>query len=303
MLAKDAGSTAGGIIAPLRTFKNDLQNIVREKKMSLVHAAALESEKKRPSAVERESVGAGRTRRTFGILFSSGLLFVLGGVALFGVFFIMGERTGVPAQEEFSSLLFSENTVPFPLDGLSALEIKRLLGSAREGGSATLGSITRITPTFSEIDAEGTALVRPATLEEFLQSLGTRVPPALLRALSTDFFFGIHTVDENAPLFVVPVLSYERAFAGMLSWEETLNADLTPVFTQVSDLVLGSGGLPEKRRFEDVVMKNYDVRALKDDSGEIELYYSFPTRSLLVIGESAYSFAEILSRLRAERKL
>ena len=50
-------------------------------------------------------------------------------------------------------------------------------------------------------------------------------------------------------------------------------------------------------------MRNYDVRVLKNDAGGIELYYSFPTQNILIIGESPYSFTEILSRLRAERKL
>ncbi len=50
-------------------------------------------------------------------------------------------------------------------------------------------------------------------------------------------------------------------------------------------------------------MRNYDVRALKDDAGQIQLYYSFPTRDILIIAESPYSFGEILSRLRADRRL
>ena len=50
-------------------------------------------------------------------------------------------------------------------------------------------------------------------------------------------------------------------------------------------------------------MRNYDVRELTDDSGNIVLYYSFPTPNILVIAESPYSFTEILSRLQAEREL
>ena len=58
-----------------------------------------------------------------------------------------------------------------------------------------------------------------------------------------------------------------------------------------------------KGRYEDLVMRNYDVRALKDDAGEIQLYYSFPTQNILIIAESPYSFPEILSRLQASRQL
>ena len=89
----------------------------------------------------------------------------------------------------------------------------------------------------------------------------------------------------------------------MLEWEDVMSSDLTPIFTPVPGTRLGGGGLIEKRQFEDLVMRNYDVRALTDDAGTIQLYYSFPTRNILIIAESPYSFAEILSRLRAERKL
>ena len=62
-------------------------------------------------------------------------------------------------------------------------------------------------------------------------------------------------------------------------------------------------GTLTERKFEDTVMRNYDVRALKDDQGQVQLYYSFPTRNVLIIAESPYSFTEILSRLRADRRL
>jgi len=307
---KAVGTTPGGdlissIVSPFRTLKNDLQDIVRDKKISLVRAVALESEKQyaQSDVVEREQIKAVRSRRTFRILFAVFLLSALGAAASFGVYITMQERSGIPPRETGNSLLFAEKNYSFPLENRSSLEVKRLVAQARADSGATLGSITRFVPTTLETTPESAETERPLILEEFLRALGTRASPDLLRALSSEFFFGIHTVDENAPIFVIPVLSYERAFAGMLAWEQTMNADLAPAFTTVPDQVLGVNGLPEKRRFEDVVMRNYDVRALKNDAGTIELYYSFPTQHLLIIGESVYSFTEILSRLRAERKL
>lgn len=300
---KQGGSLADSIVSPLRTLKNDLQKVVRLKKMSLVRAVALESEKRHGAeSEEREVLQTIRSRRTFGVLFAAALLLLLSAAAFFGVFLIMSERSGTSIESPQSSILFAESGVLLPLTG-TGIDIKRLLANARLSGSGTLGSITRIIPTITEPSEDGTPIERSATLEEFLSALQTRVPEELVRALSDDFFFGIHTVDKNAPLFVIPVVSYERAFAGMLRWEDTINADLAPAFTAVPDQMIGAEGLPEKRRFEDVVMRNYDVRVLKDDAGMIELYYSFPTRELLIIAESPYSFTEILSRLRAERKL
>jgi uncharacterized protein (DUF2141 family) len=99
------------------------------------------------------------------------------------------------------------------------------------------------------------------------------------------------------------VTSYDHAFAGMLTWEDSINTDLAPVFTAVPALTKDQNGLPVKRTFQDLVMRNYDVRALEDDNGQIQMYYSFPTQNILVLAESPYSFTEILSRLQASRQL
>ena len=299
--------SAASIVAPLRTLKNDFQDIVRDKKMSLVRAAALEQDKKRrPDRMKEFDASNPRKSRVFTIVFSVILLAVLGSAAFFGIALVTREQnegTGAPSD---TSLLFAESTVPLILENLSSFDLKGLLAQARIGGTGTLGSITRILPLVSVPASETEPempLERAATLEEFLRALNARVSPDLMRALNPEFFFGMHTVDENAFLFVIPVLSYEHAFADMLEWEEVMNADLAPAFTTVPETKIGESGLLEKRAFEDLIMRNYDVRALKDDQGVVQLYYSFPTREFLIISESPYSFTEILSRLRAERRL
>ena len=294
-------------VMPVRTLKNDFQDIVRDKKISLVRAAALEQDKRRGNQPSASDSTTKRKRHTFNVVFASILLATLGTAAFFGIALIVRERSGTVEVPPNTSLLFSESSFPLALKDLSSFDIKNLFGQIRSGGGATLGSITRVVPIVSipvsSDFAANTVEERPATLEEFLNVLGAHVSPDLIRALDTEFFFGIHTVDENAPFFVIPVVSYERAFADMLEWENTMNADLASAFTPVPNTVMGGDGLLAKRQFEDVVMRNYDVRALKDDKGEIQLYYSFPTRHLLIVAESPYSFTEVLSRLRAERKL
>ena len=155
----------------------------------------------------------------------------------------------------------------------------------------------------SETDADGVPQNRPATFKEFMTALGARASDDLYRALGNDFFLGIHAADKSAPLIIIPVVSHARAFEAMLAWEETLNSDLAPLFSAVPVFTKDENGVPAKRTYEDLVMRNYDVRALKDDAGEIQLYYSFPTQNILIIAESPYSFPEILSRLQASRQL
>lgn len=294
------------IITPVHTLKDDLQEVVRDKKISIVRAAALEEDKRRGQehfSLEHEEALRKRKRRTRALLFSAGLLFVLGGLALAGVFYVESQRSSLASPVQSSSILFSEQSVAFPITTQSPRDLKDLLARARSASAGSLGSITRIVPTTAQANADGTTTQVPLSLSQFFTALGINPPDELMRAIGPDFFFGIHTVDKNAPIFVIPVTSYDHAFSGMLQWEGTMNVDLSPIFTAVPALTTGSDGLPVARTFQDGILQNYDVRELKNDQGNVELYYSFPTPNLLVIAESTYSFTEILSRLQAERKL
>lgn len=291
----------GETVSSLRTLKEDLQDIVKTKKISLVRAVALEEDKKqkRDLVVAGTPMHSSRTRNT---LLLASLFLSLGVLALLGVYTVMrGQQESVAPLQ--SAIMFAEQTIPFLLNDQPFGEVKRNLAASRSFSELTLGAVARILPVTRVTSLEEIVQERPATLEEFFNALGIPAPNNLTRSLTGEFFFGTHVVDENAPLLVMLVSSYERAFAAMLAWEKTINADLSPVFTPVSAFTTNEDGLLIQRPFEDLIIRNYDVRALRDDNGIIQLYYSFPTRNILIIAESTYSFTEILSRLRAERRL
>ena len=306
--AKAKGESVSSIVTPLRTLKDDLQSIVRDKKISLVRAVSLEQEKKKGQAhlipPEQERIRAQAARRTLGIVFASLVLVLLGVGALFGVFYVMQkQQTPIAQTAPNTSILFAEQTEALPLDRATAQDLKNEFLSFTSKPPGPLGSITRVVPTLTATTS-GTTSIRPATLSEFFDALDIHPPQELMSALGSDFFFGVHVVDKNAPIFVIPVQSYDRAFAGMLAWEATMNGDLTPIFTAVPmTKYVGTSTIPVARTFQDVVLRNYDARALEDDTGAIQMYYSFPTPNILVIAESPYSFSEILNRLQAQREL
>lgn len=303
-VAERAASGEDRALASVHTLKDDLQHAVKEKKISLVRAVALEQDKKRDDAEFQEEFGrAERRKRVFGILFASFLLIGLGTAALFGVYFVMLGHAGTETQQ-LNSIVFAEQSVALPLDSVTPSELKRRIAATRQTQIGSLGSITRIVPLTQGIAANGQpAQQLPATTEEFFSAIGANAPQDLLRSVGSEFFFGLHVVDKNSPVLVIPITSYDRAFAGMLAWENTMNADLSPAFTPVPATKLDSNGIPSQRIFIDDVMRNYDVRELKDDAGQVQLYYSFPSPKLLIISESPYSFPELLSRLQSVRRL
>lgn len=297
-LPSRAPKTADDVRA-LHTLKDDLQDVVRNKKISLVRAVALEEEKKyRPSISPEEELSA-RPKPSRAPIVLTLILFLFGAGVLGATYYILQDRA-IEAEEPLQSeILFAERTIPLDVGLLAPADIRREIAGARGAGGLPLGAIMQILPARQGPDGSGV----PLTFGEFMRAIDAHPPEELVRALGTVFFFGIHTVDENAPAFVVPVLSYERAFAGMLAWERTMNSDLAPMFTAVPTQTVGPDGVLVERKFGDDIIQNFDVRVLRDESGVVQLYYSFPTRNLLIIAESQYSFTELLSRLRADRRL
>jgi hypothetical protein len=286
-------------VVSVHTLKDDLQGVVRDQKISVVRAAALEEEKRGGAPEPLPTPQSHRLRSTLIIV---GFLALLGLAALGGVYYVAGQKAAPVSASPTDSLVFAESSVAFPLQsGTPPQALKAQLATARQK-SGSLGSITRIVPVVSTTSADGTTAQQAATFSEFMSAIGAHPPDELVRALSDKFFLGIHTVDKNAPLIIVPVTSYEHAFNGMLTWEMTLNSDLAPLFTLVSQYT-SQNGIPTVRAFTDSVFRNYDVRQLTDDSGQIVLYYSFPTRNILIIAESPYTFTEVLTRLQAQRAL
>lgn len=286
-------------ISSVHTLKHDLQHVVQEQKMSVVKAVALEQEKK--ARMERTIEPPRPPSRAPSIILTALIFLMLGLGALGGVYYVAVLQSAPGPSPVDSALVFAEQTVAFPLADDSS-SLKTQLARARSSGG-TLGSLLHIIPVTVQNDANGNTVQKPATISGFFEALGIEPPENLMRALGDEFFLGIHTVDKNAPIMVIQVVSYDRAFDGMLTWEKNMNGDLAPLFQPVARLVMGADGLQTERTFSDLVMRNYDVRALKDDEGVIQMYYSFPTRDLLIIAESPYTFTEILSRLQAGRRL
>lgn len=287
-------------VRALHTLKDDLQNVVRDKKISLVRAVALEEEKRHHGTASAEmlEMQAQKEHRTRLWIFLASSLIILGLFAIGAVLYIMQQRNQSPGTPSTAQILFAEQSVPLSVYGLAPADVRRSIANARNSTELTLGGILQIIPL-----TEANNVEQPTTFTQFINTIGANAPLELTSALYDPFFFGLHTVDENAPVIVVPVRSFERAFAAMIVWEKSMNEDLSPMFSAVPALTIGSDGLPKERLFEDTVMNNYDVRVLKDEAGTIQLYYSFPTTNILIIAESPYSFVEILSRLRADRRL
>lgn len=134
---------------------------------------------------------------------------------------------------------------------------------------------------------------------EFLDALAIPVAGSLVRTTS-ELTLGITATQQ--PFMVFKVQSFDAAFAGILDWEQTMSADLAPLF---GDTVLRSYN-PTARTvdqltaptFTDRVVENRDIRVLYDDAGVERITYSFPNPQTLIVTTDTATLTSLLPILR-----
>jgi len=140
--------------------------------------------------------------------------------------------------------------------------------------------------------AQGEAVKTLATTEVFFDAIESGMPDSLKRSLSDNFMFGIHVFNGNQPFIILKTDFFENTFAGLLRWEENMAREILPIFGNESV----SQDIATKR-FQDIVIKNRDLRALIDDNGQIILLYSFFDKETVIIATAEETLDEIIGRL------
>lgn len=273
-------------VKAIRTYQSDVAESVKENKTSVAHMVIAEEARKRRLS-EFDSPGS---KRNITFVFLGLALIAMGG---FTALFIYNKeqraRTAIQGAQN-QSLIFAENHRSLSVTGLGSDALAKAIGTKVRNANNKLDTIENIS--FSE--KEGAVEV-PVTTERFFFFLDTRIPSALLRSLDPVFMFGIHTFNGNRPFLIFQTNYYENSFAGMLGWEQYMARDLFPIFSIQESPTSEAFNRP----FEDVVIKNRDTRVLKDNNGNVILFYTFANKKTLIIANSSDTLEEIIRRLNS----
>jgi hypothetical protein len=280
----------------VRTFKDDIQNLVRSQKMSLARMAAMES--------DREDSGQGEQHepwRTTTILALAGLFVVVGAVVAFGVYYTYQFRNSAPTVPGIPpSMIFTEAQERIDLTGKNPRSTVQLLALARRNTFFSLGSMIEFYLVRNAKTQEDGTVLMHLTSEEFLRSIDAAVPETFLQSLSEDYIVGLHVIDENIPFIVLTTSSYGHAFNGMFAWERHIEEDLAPFFSPSAGYIRPAAAEADNA-FVDSVAGNLDVRILRDENRNVRILYSFVDRSTVVITTDLRTLLELASRLRVVR--
>ena len=103
------------------------------------------------------------------------------------------------------------------------------LTAAKQATALSLGLMSRLLVTAASSTAGGQVLV-PVRCTKFFYAHRARHTAKFLLTMRPTYLLGVHVYNDNQPFFIISVDSYEAAYAGMLAWEPTMQADLSPLF-------------------------------------------------------------------------
>ncbi|HEY1041823.1 MAG TPA: hypothetical protein VGE48_00150, partial [Candidatus Paceibacterota bacterium] len=200
-------------------------------------------------------------------------------------------------------------------------ELMRALATSA-GGAVVPGNVI-VTYILEDMTEEGGGIVKtPAGGAAFLRALQVPAPDILLRNIARESAVGVvNAGSESSVFFALRVDSYERTYAGMLTWEPLMLRDLSVLYplypipaapepvasttatsTAATSTPIMLDPVPASAlsRFSDAVVANHDVRILRDTSGRSLLLYGYADKRTLIIARDEAAFEALLPRLKAE---
>lgn len=140
---------------------------------------------------------------------------------------------------------------------------------------------------------------RTASVTEFVDIFGENMPSGLKRSLLPSYAIGVLRKGVAAPFIVLTSPEYERAFSGMLMWEQSLSEDLSPFFGSPVNNTISSqkGSTGETPQFIDAIDGGTPIRILYDELGNERIVYAIVNKERILITTTTEALATLISEL------
>lgn len=278
-------------IKRLRTYKEDVAEALKKEKTTVVKMV-LDEQRRREGFTE---MPAPSPQKNALLVWLSIILLVLGGGTIAAIYVFKKTDEGAlrSSEAKTASIIFAENEKKINITDTPSERLGKIIKTEVVGADIRLDTIENLyfTETGNILSPKGEPLQAAINTARFWSALGIDLPPILLRSFSDEFLFGIHAWNGNQSFIILKNDFYENAFAGMLKWEESMAKNLLPIMTnKPAESFYG-------KPFQDMVIKNRDIRGLTNESGEPVLMYTFVNRETVVIATHKDTLNEVISRL------
>lgn len=269
----------------IRTMRTDAEIYAKEKKLSSLQINAAEYIKRSADTPAMESNSSRLPKKIFVIAVVLIAAVLLGG----GSWLIVSRKTSNPATSAAiptpPSFVAHDGQIPISFKETNPSQLAKEITTERLKRFRS-GALIYL-PIKEEFRGGETQYISAA---DIMKILGLRTPALLSGILDRDynlFLFG--QSGSSDIVLVLKVSNFEKAFSSMLEWEKTLARDWQ-IFAPEENLAL----LP--KLFTDDIVKNNDVRVLRNNDGADIVGYSIFNKKYIVISSSLDAIKSILER-------
>lgn len=270
-------------IKSLRTFQGDVQEAIAKNNYSSTTILVKEQERKLENpTIAKESaeiIGSSNARNKTFIILGVGLI-VVGLVSIASLYYLKSNEKVVVEKQTKAMIAFTEEK-KLSLNNLDRKVLNEKIIETRDKTNLPVNSVVYVNTFKNDKEVEVT---------DFLTTIAPSMPPSLYRSFGKEYMVGVYSYDENSPFIILTVDDYTLSYPGMLKWEETMIEDVGTLFNvNISSTT--------DKLFIDETIKNRDIRAVKNSSGNTVLLYSFVDRKTLVIAPNENILSAIVGKL------
>lgn len=329
------------LLRPIRTYKNDIANLVKDQKISTAKIVLAEQAKNHrlEQSIESENEKP-KNKKVIKVIISI-ILFGLG----ISAFFVAIQFNIVPQtiknfvpnlKNTEPEIINKENSIKLITNSKTNTEIRNeIINKFKNLNNEKLDQVIEFEILKNITDSEGNTTQQKITSEEFNRILNTNTSDKFIRSLNEKFIYGIYTDAKPTPFIILKTNDINLTFSEIFDWENRMYDDLlsvldlkpeVPDFLRIEVPISTSTELtneenatntatttikvvnnPEpkfkKTEFKDVIISNKDSRAIVDDSGKMILIYSFIDEENIIITSNIDVFQQIVKRLSTQKLL
>lgn len=286
----------------LHTYKSDFADHAQTNDASAISVLAAQSDAGRTARV------IFKEKKRFPVGVVAGIvLLVAGGSAIFFAYQSVSNAPVTVFAPRVPSLIASDDRQELSGDTL----LEELASAATAPLSE--GRVRIVFTTTATTSANGVVSKLPSHGGALIKALALPMPDILARSIKDESTVGIiHEGEAQAPFFILRVDSFERSFAGMLEWEQRMNADLALLYPAYPGEVIqdtSASTTPTEvsvantfnSQFKDEAVQNRDVRILRDEERRVLFLYGFRDKETLIIARDEASYLALIERLNTSR--
>ncbi|MDB5264990.1 MAG: protein of unknown function with transrane region [Parcubacteria group bacterium] len=288
------------LASPLHTYSSDFADHIDSNKASTFSVLAAQQDAKRTEPVRVKTKTGSRPLTLAAVAI---VLVVLGGAGIFGAYtFVATKNTVSLSPFSVPSLVSTDAHVEVRGTGPELLQAIETAAT----GNAGEGKVLVLHLSSSNTDSKGVTQTEALPGGSLIAALQLPAPDILLRNVNLESTVGaINVASESRVFFVLRTTSYERTFAGMLTWEPSIARDLAALYPAYSSdalvpdaVTVPSSSAYASATFVDAIVANHDVRILRDSAGRSILLYGYTDKETLIIARNEAAFTALLARLK-----